>query len=144
MTESIPATTTSTSTAAATDLHSIRADGNIDGYPECDSLPPRRRSICRGEVFGIGKTNAYRTQWGLSEHQRQTVQDGSPERQWNPSQPSRGLGDTVAKFTHAIGLDVAAESIARAVTGKPCGCKQRQAALNSAVPYRSVGENRPS
>lgn len=38
---------------------------------------------------------------------------------------SRGLGDTVAKVTAAIGIT-------------PCGgCKQRQAALNRLVPYGS-------
>ena len=38
--------------------------------------------------------------------------------------PSRGLGDTIAKLTSAIGI-------------KPCdGCKERQALLNRMVPYR--------
>lgn len=38
---------------------------------------------------------------------------------------SRGLGDTVAKITSAVGL-------------KPCGgCKQRQAWLNERFPYRT-------
>lgn len=37
---------------------------------------------------------------------------------------SKGLGDTIAKVTKAVGI-------------KPCGgCKKRQAALNKAVPYR--------
>ena len=37
---------------------------------------------------------------------------------------SRGLGDTIAKITHAIGI-------------KPCGgCKKRQAMLNRLFPYR--------
>lgn len=37
---------------------------------------------------------------------------------------SRGLGDTVAKLTSAIGI-------------KPCGaCKQRQKKLNDLVPYK--------
>ena len=37
---------------------------------------------------------------------------------------SRGLGDTVAKITRAVGI-------------KPCGgCKRRQAWLNAKVPYR--------
>jgi len=37
---------------------------------------------------------------------------------------SRGLGDTIAKATKAMGI-------------KPCGgCKQRQAALNKLVPYK--------
>lgn len=38
---------------------------------------------------------------------------------------SRGLGDTVAKITRAVGI-------------QPCGgCKERQAALNALVPYKS-------
>lgn len=37
---------------------------------------------------------------------------------------SRGLGDTIAKITSAVGI-------------KPCGgCKQRQAFLNKLFPYR--------
>ena len=37
---------------------------------------------------------------------------------------SIGLGDTIAKFTSAIGI-------------KPCGgCKKRQAALNKRFPYK--------
>lgn len=37
---------------------------------------------------------------------------------------SRGLGDTIAKITSAVGI-------------KPCGgCKKRQAALNRMVPYK--------
>jgi hypothetical protein len=38
--------------------------------------------------------------------------------------PSRGLGDTIAKVTKAVGI-------------KPCGgCKNRQAKLNKLVPYK--------
>lgn len=37
---------------------------------------------------------------------------------------SRGLGDTIAKMTSAVGI-------------RPCGgCKKRQAKLNELVPYR--------
>lgn len=40
-----------------------------------------------------------------------------------PKTPSRGLGDTIAKITSAVGI-------------KPCGgCKRRQATLNRLVPY---------
>ena len=40
------------------------------------------------------------------------------------SAKSRGLGDTIAKITKAVGI-------------KPCnGCRKRQEALNKAVPYR--------
>jgi len=46
---------------------------------------------------------------------------GQPE--WNVQMPSRGLGDTVAKITSAVGI-------------KPCGgCKERQVLLNRVLPY---------
>ncbi len=111
---------------------------------ECESLPPRRRAICRGEVYGESDTNSLRERWGLPPIQRTTVQPGSPENQWSPGMPSRGLGDTVAKFTHATGLDKVAESVAKAVGAKGCGCKKRQSALNSLLPYKSAGEEGPS
>jgi len=39
-------------------------------------------------------------------------------------QPSRGLGDTVARITRTVGI-------------KPCsGCKRRQQKLNQLFPYR--------
>lgn len=47
---------------------------------------------------------------------------------------SVGLGDTVAKVTHATGLDKLAELYTR-FTGKPCGCNSRQEALNKLFPY---------
>jgi hypothetical protein len=48
---------------------------------------------------------------------------------------SRGLGDTIAKFTHATGITQAVEAVSN-VTGVPCGCKERQEWLNRVVPYR--------
>jgi hypothetical protein len=47
---------------------------------------------------------------------------------------SKGLGDTIAKITHATGLDKLAELYTQ-LTGKDCGCKNRQEALNKLVPY---------
>ena len=48
---------------------------------------------------------------------------GNPQSDWSPAQPSRGLGDTIAKATSKLGIT-------------PCeGCKERQAALNKLVPY---------
>jgi len=44
-----------------------------------------------------------------------------------PQAPSRGLGDTLAKLTRAVGI-------------KPCaGCKRRQRWLNRVFPYRASG-----
>ena len=51
------------------------------------------------------------------------------------NKPSEGLGDTVAKITHALGLDVVAEKVADAVGADDCGCKRRQEKLNELVPY---------
>lgn len=78
-----------------------------------------------GEPLPVEKCNAYRARRDLP----------PLAEEWHTSQPSRGLGDTVAKITHAIGLDAAAEAIAKAVGAKSCGCKARQAALNSVFPY---------
>ena len=51
-----------------------------------------------------------------------------------PGNKSRGLGDTVYKITHATGLDKLAEMYTK-ITGKPCGCAERQEALNKLLPY---------
>lgn len=53
---------------------------------------------------------------------------------------SRGLGDTIAKITEATGLDKLSE-IYTQITGKDCGCKSRQEALNKLFPYGAQGES---
>lgn len=45
----------------------------------------------------------------------------------------RGLGDVVADFTKATGLDKLAEKYEE-VTGKECGCRKRRETLNRLVP----------
>ena len=47
---------------------------------------------------------------------------------------SKGLGDTIEKFTKATGIKAVVEKISE-VTKKPCGCGKRKEALNKAVPY---------
>ena len=49
-------------------------------------------------------------------------------------QQSRGLGDTVAKITHATRVDELAKLYTQ-ITGRPCGCAERQEALNKLFPY---------
>lgn len=49
---------------------------------------------------------------------------------------SKGLGDTIAKITHATGLDVVAESVAKALGKEDCGCKRRREKLNELFPYK--------
>ena len=51
--------------------------------------------------------------------------------------PSRGLGDTIAKFTKLTGLKKIADAREKK-SGKPCGCKGRQRSLNQRFPSRSV------
>ena len=48
---------------------------------------------------------------------------------------SKGLGDTIAKITEAIGLDVVSEKVANALGQDDCGCKKRQQKLNEMFPY---------
>lgn len=48
--------------------------------------------------------------------------------------PPRGAGDILHKVAQATGIARAAKVVER-VTGKPCGCSQRRAALNAAVPF---------
>jgi hypothetical protein len=47
---------------------------------------------------------------------------------------SKGLGDTVEKFTKATGIKTVVNKIAQA-TGKDCGCGQRKDTLNRVFPY---------
>lgn len=46
---------------------------------------------------------------------------------------SRGLGDTVAKFTEATGID----KVVHFIAGEDCGCKERQEKLNKIFPYKT-------
>ena len=56
---------------------------------------------------------------------------------FNPNEPSQGLGDTIAKITHAIGIDKVAEGVARAMGKEDCGCNKRREVLNKVFPYQS-------
>lgn len=52
--------------------------------------------------------------------------------------PARGIGDVVANVAEATGVAAAARVVEKA-TGKPCGCAERRAALNKAVPFTDQG-----
>ena len=54
--------------------------------------------------------------------------------------PARGLGDRVAAVTRATGIAAVAGALER-VTGRPCGCARRRAALNAAFPSYPQSEN---
>ena len=46
----------------------------------------------------------------------------------------RGLGDVIDRAAHILKLKVLAEQLEK-VTGKPCGCLERRAAMNAAFPF---------
>lgn len=52
------------------------------------------------------------------------------------NEESKGLGDTIAKITHATGLDVVADKVAKAVGKEDCGCNRRREKLNEMFPYK--------
>ena len=47
---------------------------------------------------------------------------------------SRGLGDSIEKFTKATGIKKVVDTVAK-TTGGDCGCNKRKDALNRAFPY---------
>jgi hypothetical protein len=47
---------------------------------------------------------------------------------------SKGLGDTVEKFTEATGI----KKVVKAVAGEDCGCSERKATLNKLFSYKTV------
>ena len=58
------------------------------------------------------------------------------QKQLNHNQGSKGLGDTIAKITNAVGLDKVAETVAKAMGKEDCGCNKRQEKLNDVFPYK--------
>lgn len=55
--------------------------------------------------------------------------------EFNPKEESKGLGDTIAKFTNATKLDKLAEILATAAGKEDCGCNKRRKTLNEMFPY---------
>ena len=48
---------------------------------------------------------------------------------------SKGLGDTIAKFTKATGINKVASTMAKAAGKSDCGCDTRRDTLNRVFPY---------
>jgi hypothetical protein len=65
------------------------------------------------------------------------VNAGKDLRNKPTSTPSRGLGDTIAKFTKATGIDKVAKFAAKAVGAEDCGCNGRAESLNKSFPYKN-------
>tara|TARA_Y100001937_G_C7036504_1_gene292634 strand:- start:241 stop:408 length:168 start_codon:yes stop_codon:yes gene_type:complete len=49
---------------------------------------------------------------------------------------SKGLGDTVEKFTKATGIKSIVDAVNKARGVKDCGCGKRRDALNKMFPYK--------
>jgi len=49
---------------------------------------------------------------------------------------SKGLGDSIEKFTKATGIKKVVEKVSK-VTGKDCGCDKRKNNLNRLFPYNN-------
>lgn len=49
---------------------------------------------------------------------------------------SKGLGDTIEKFTEATGIKTLVEKTAEALGVDDCGCEARKAKLNELFPYK--------
>ena len=47
---------------------------------------------------------------------------------------SRGLGDSIEKFTKVTGIKKIVDKVAKK-TGKDCGCNERKETLNKIFPY---------
>jgi hypothetical protein len=52
-------------------------------------------------------------------------------------QKSKGLGDTIEKFTKATGIKKVVDTVSK-VTGKDCGCSKRKDNLNRLFPYNYI------
>lgn len=52
------------------------------------------------------------------------------------NQPSRGLGDSIEKFTKATGIKTAVKKVSEALGVEDCGCDERRDSLNRAFPFK--------
>lgn len=62
---------------------------------------------------------------------------------FDSTQPSQGLGDTIAKFTHATGINKLVEVTAEILGIEDCGCDRRREELNEIFSYGDVKPNSP-
>ena len=61
---------------------------------------------------------------------------------FDPKKKSKGLGDTVAKITKFLYIDILADNIAKLFGYKDCGCDRRRKKLNKLVSYKKENVKR--
>ena len=66
---------------------------------------------------------------GKDQEVKQHVEDGDVN-----NMKSRGLGDSIHKFTKATGIKSVVDRVSKGLN-IPCGCEARREALNRMVPY---------
>jgi hypothetical protein len=49
---------------------------------------------------------------------------------------SKGLGDSIHKFTHSTGIHNLVQKGAKALGKSDCGCNERRDTLNRLIPYK--------
>ena len=52
------------------------------------------------------------------------------------NQPSRGLGDSIEKFTKATGIKKIVNKVSQALGQEDCGCDKRRDSLNRVFPFK--------
>ncbi len=57
---------------------------------------------------------------------------------FDPSKPSTGLGDTIAKITNLFRIDKLADAVAKIAGAEGCGCAERRQYLNELFPYENT------
>jgi len=109
---------------------------------DCGSLKHEyQRAICRGETnHPSAIREKYLQRWIAGASEAKPTTGDSNSAVWDVSMPSRGVGDTIAKITHATGI----ERMVNSVTGGGCGCRKRHKWLNGAFPYKSAEDGRPA
>ena len=56
---------------------------------------------------------------------------------YSESKKSKGLGDTIEKFTRATGIKKVVDTVVEATGSKGCGCGARKDNLNRMFPYKN-------
>lgn len=63
---------------------------------------------------------------------------------FDPTQPSQGLGDTIAKVTHYTGISKLTDVITDALGIEDCGCNRRREELNADYSYGNSSNPEPA
>lgn len=92
-----------------------------------------------GILKAIGEWLEAHPDWFAAEHRSENNGLTILKRWDAETDDSRGLGDSLAKFTHHTGVASAVEGLAKLIGLKDCGCEGRQRRFNSWFPYWKPG-----